>query len=653
MKFSLWRVFYFKNLIPVNYLFSQAGYHECENKQKGSDHGMTIKIQRFYATHRKLIVLVMTIGILLAEASRATTTLPLYQFLMLVVAFGGLVPVALTAISSLRVKLVSIDVLITIAVVGALLIGEYNEAAIVTWLFLLGEMLEEASLARSRSAVKTLTQAAPQTAIVLDKNDQPHKEEVDFVAIGSRVLVKTGDQVPVDGLVVDGSGMVNEASITGEAAPINKRAGAKVSAGTILTNGILTVKATAVGDDTTFGKIIELVEEAEDSQTRAQRFIDRFAKYYTPLILLVALGVGIITRDLRLAITVMVLGCPGALVIGIPASTVAGIGNGAKHGILFKGSVVMDELTRVDTIAFDKTGTLTNGQPTVSDLIILRGKRQAIIDHAVAIERNSNHPLATAIAKLTVQRKAATAETTTIKGRGTRTVIDGHQYFLGNLELLADNGMKVSGLEETISRLTHAGKSVAILARDDQQEIAVFGISDQLRSATRSTLRRLKQLGINHLVMLTGDNQQTAARVAEQLPIDEVRAAMLPQDKATYLKQLQSRQHHVVFVGDGVNDSPALAQADVAVAMGSGTDVAIDVSDLVLVKGKLDALATGVQLAQRTMNNMKQNIAIALLTVILLFIGLFAGYIEMASGMLIHELSILLVVLNSLRLIRK
>ena len=653
MKFSLWRVFYFKNLIPVNYLFSQAGYHECENKQKGSDHGMTIKIQRFYATHRKLIVLVMTIGILLAEASRATTTLPLYQFLMLVVAFGGLVPVALTAISSLRVKLVSIDVLITIAVVGALLIGEYNEAAIVTWLFLLGEMLEEASLARSRSAVKTLTQAAPQTAIVLDKNDQPHKEEVDFVAIGSRVLVKTGDQVPVDGLVVDGSGMVNEASITGEAAPINKRAGAKVSAGTILTNGILTVKATAVGDDTTFGKIIELVEEAEDSQTRAQRFIDRFAKYYTPLILLVALGVGIITRDLRLAITVMVLGCPGALVIGIPASTVAGIGNGAKHGILFKGSVVMDELTRVDTIAFDKTGTLTNGQPTVSDLIILRGKRQAIIDHAVAIERNSNHPLATAIAKLTVQRKAATAETTTIKGRGTRTVIDGHQYFLGNLELLADNGMKVSGLEETISRLTHAGKSVAILARDDQQEIAVFGISDQLRSATRSTLRRLKQLGINHLVMLTGDNQQTAARVAEQLPIDEVRAAMLPQDKATYLKQLQSRQHHVVFVGDGVNDSPALAQADVAVAMGSGTDVAIDVSDLVLVKGKLDALATGVQLAQQTMNNMKQNIAIALLTVILLFIGLFAGYIEMASGMLIHELSILLVVLNSLRLIRK
>ena len=614
---------------------------------------MTIKIQRFYATHRKLIVLVMTIGILLAEASRATTTLPLYQFLMLVVAFGGLVPVALTAISSLRVKLVSIDVLITIAVVGALLIGEYNEAAIVTWLFLLGEMLEEASLARSRSAVKTLTQAAPQTAIVLDKNDQPHKEEVDFVAIGSRVLVKTGDQVPVDGLVVDGSGMVNEASITGEAAPINKRAGAKVSAGTILTNGILTVKATAVGDDTTFGKIIELVEEAEDSQTRAQRFIDRFAKYYTPLILLVALGVGIITRDLRLAITVMVLGCPGALVIGIPASTVAGIGNGAKHGILFKGSVVMDELTRVDTIAFDKTGTLTNGQPTVSDLIILRGKRQAIIDHAVAIERNSNHPLATAIAKLTVQRKAATAETTTIKGRGTRTVIDGHQYFLGNLELLADNGMKVSGLEETISRLTHAGKSVAILARDDQQEIAVFGISDQLRSATRSTLRRLKQLGINHLVMLTGDNQQTAARVAEQLPIDEVRAAMLPQDKATYLKQLQSRQHHVVFVGDGVNDSPALAQADVAVAMGSGTDVAIDVSDLVLVKGKLDALATGVQLAQQTMNNMKQNIAIALLTVILLFIGLFAGYIEMASGMLIHELSILLVVLNSLRLIRK
>lgn len=300
---------------------------------------MIVKIQRFYATHKKTIVFAMTLGILLAEVSRVvTTSVLLYQVLMFVVAICGLIPIALTAISSLQVKQVSIDVLITIAVVGALLIGEYNEAAIVTWLFLLGEVLEEASLARSRSAVKALTQAAPQTAMVMDEHGKAHEEDVDFIDVGSRILVKTGDQVPVDGQVVAGSGMVNEASVTGEAAPVDKRVGTSVSAGTILTNGTLTIKATAVGEDTTFGKLIELVEEAEDSQTKAQRFIDRFAKYYTPFVLLVAIVVGIATRDLRLAITVMVLGCPGALVVGIPASTVAGIGNGAKHGILFKGA---------------------------------------------------------------------------------------------------------------------------------------------------------------------------------------------------------------------------------------------------------------------------------------------------------------------------
>lgn len=313
----------------------------------------------------------------------------------------------------------------------------------------------------------------------------------------------------------------------------------------------------------------------------------------------------------------------------------------------------MDKLTRVDTVAFDKTGTLTNGQPTVSEIVVLHGNRQAIIDHAVAIESNSNHPLAAAITKLPVRQKAAVTGITTIKGRGLSAMLDRHQYFLGNLELLADNDIKVPALEDVTHHLARASQSIAILARDDQQEIAVFGIRDQLRPAARPTLERLKRTGINHLVMLTGDNQQTAIQIVAQLPIDEVRAALLPQDKAAYIKQLQEHHHHTIFVGDGINDSPALAQADVAVGMGSGTDVAIDVSDLVLVKGKLGALVTSVQLAQRTMNNMKQNIAIALFTMVLLFSGLFASYIEMASGMLIHELSILLVVLNSLRLIRK
>lgn len=613
-----------------------------------------VKLQRFYAEHQPKIVLAMTLGILLAEGSRIVSSTFLgYQLLMFIVAIIGIVPVVLTAISSLQVKLVSIDVLISIAVFGALLIGEFNEAAIVTWLFLLGEVLEETSLTKTRSAVQTLIQSAPQNAIIIDEAGEQREEEIDFVDVGDRVVVKTGSHVPVDGQVVKGRGTVNEASITGEAAPVNKHVGSQVSAGTILTTGMLIVATTAVGEETTFGKIIDLVEEAQDSSTRAQRFIDRFAKYYTPAILVGAFIIGLVSRDLRLAITVMVLGCPGALVIGIPASTVAGIGNAAKHGILFKNSAVMDQLSQVDTVAFDKTGTLTSGQPTVSVLVVIKGHRQAIIDHATAIEQNSNHPLSVAITKLNRKTKPVISNFTTIKGRGVSAVIAGHQYFLGNQALLTANGIGGATLERVIHQLTATGQSIVVFARDDQAEVAVFGISDQLRPAAVDTLRKLKQLGILHLVMLTGDNWQTATTVAAKLPIDEVQAELLPQDKAAYLKQLQGRGHRVVFVGDGINDSPALAQADVAVAMGSGTDVAINVSDLVLVRGKLSALALGRQLARQTMNNMKQNIVLALLTVVLLLIGLFAGQIEMASGMLIHELSILLVILNSLRLIRK
>ena len=598
-----------------------------------------IKLQQFFMRYKKQLLLVNTILLLLAEGSKWLLHMNLpYQALMLIVGIVGVLPIALTAISSLRVKLIPIDVLVSLAVIGAFIIGEFNEAAIVTWLFMLGDVLEELTLKKTRSAVADLTKMAPQTALVVQDDGSTEKEDVDFIDPGEKILVKTGDQVPVDGKVISGSGYLNEASVNGESKLVNKKAGNEVYAGTILENGTLTVETTAVGEDTTFGKIIEMVEEAQDTKSHTEKLINRFSKYYTPAVLVIAIAVGLITKDLRLAITVMVLDCPGALVIGVPVSTVAGIGNGAKKGIMFKGSQVMDQTHRIDEIAFDKTGTLTVGHPEVSAIEVLNGSKDEIIKLAAQIERQSNHPLAQAIAKLNKQ-KPASIKVETVKGKGIIATLNNQKYYLGNQDLIVENTRTNAKLDKTINHLSQLGTSIVAFANEDQSQLAVFGIKDQLRPEANDALTRLKELGVKKLVMLSGDNQETAKRIAVKLPIDEVHGQMLPQDKAA-------------FIGDGINDSPALANANVAIAVGSGTDVAIEVSDIVLVKNDLRKIAYALGLSKKTILNMNENIVMALLTVLLLFIGLFAGYVEMASGMFIHEFSILIVILNGMRLIK-
>lgn len=611
-----------------------------------------IKVQRFFIKYKKQILLLNTILLLLAEGSKWLLHLNLpYQLLMLVVGIIGVIPIVLTAISSIKVKLISIDVLVSLAVLGAFIIGEFNEAAIVTWLFMLGDFLEEVTLKKTRSAISDLTKMAPTTALVMQDDGSTKEEDVDFIDPGTRILVKTGDQIPVDGKIVSGSGYLNEASINGESSLANKKIGNQVYAGTILEDGTLTIETIAAGEDTTFGKIIEMVEEAQDTKSHAEKLINRFSKYYTPAVLVIAIIVGLITRDLKIAITVMVLGCPGALIIGVPVSTVAGIGNGAKNGIIFKGSQVMDQTRKIDEIAFDKTGTLTVGHPEVSAIKILKGQRNEIIRLAAQIEQQSNHPLAQAIAKLDNQASDV-IKVETAKGKGLIATISGEKYYLGNQNLITENTHLNQELLHTINHLSNLGNSIVVFANADQSQLAVFGIKDQLRPEAKIALTRLKKLGVKKLVMLSGDNFKTAKQVAAELPIDEVYGEMLPADKAAFVKKEQEKGYHVAFIGDGINDSPALANADVAIAIGSGTDVAIDVSDIVLVKNDLRKVSYAIDLAKKTVLNMNENIAIALLTVLLLFIGLFAGYVEMASGMFIHEFSILVVILNGMRLIR-
>lgn len=610
-----------------------------------------VKVQRFFIKYKKQVLITITILLILAEVFKWAFKLILpYQILMAIAGVVGVIPIILTAVSSLKVKLISIDVLVSLAVIGAFIIGEFNEAAIVTWLFMLGEVLEDFTLKKTRSAVSDLVSMAPKTALVLQDDGTTEEEDVDFIDPGDQVVIKTGDQVPVDGKVVNGNGNLDEASINGESRLVNKSVGDAVYAGTMLENGNLTIETTAAGEDTTFGKIIEVVEEAEDSKLHTEKLINRFAKYYTPFVLIVAFVVGLITRNFRLAITIMVLGCPGALVIGVPVSTVAGIGNGAKNGIIFKGSQVMDEMRKVDEIAFDKTGTLTVGHPEISAVKVINGDKDEIVKLAAAIEKKSNHPLANTIAKM--DPFTIDADIETVKGKGVIATYEQEKYFVGNLQLVEENTKKNNKLAQIVDDLSNQGNSIVVFSNYDQSQLAVFGIKDQLRPQAKAALLKLKKLGIKKLVMLSGDKQQTAEKIAAELPIDEIHGEQMPSDKANFIKAEQKEGHRVAFIGDGINDGPALANANVAIAVGNGTDVAVDVSDLVLVKNDLKQIAYAFSLSKRTILNMNENIAIALLTVLILFIGLFVGYIEMASGMLVHELSILVVILNGMRLLK-
>lgn len=602
----------------------------------------------FFAKHKKESVVLMTALLIIAYIGRFTNLIWLFDVSMIAIAIIGGLPLVFRAVGALKFKIISIELLVSIAVISALAIGEYSEAGIVVWLFSVGDLLEEITLKKNRKSIQDLVDMAPKTALKIESPSDRSFEEVDIDEIekGDYLLVKTGSQIPVDGQVVAGNGHVDQASITGESKPSHKEIGSSVFAGTILSSGTLVVQAEKVGEDTTFGRLIELVEEAQDSQTKTQRFIDRFSQYYTPLVLLLSIIVGLITKDLRLAITILVLGCPGALVIGVPISTVAGIGSAAQRGMIAKGSTALDELTKIDTFVFDKTGTLTTGQPSVGKVVNVNGDQNENLKILASIEHESNHPLAKAILDYWQKDDVyPVSDSQIIDGRGIQAVVNQHSVLVGNERLLNE-----AGIETTTDQLSKTSSHV-LLAVDHELRL-VLEVSDQLRPGAKAALDNLRKIKDYRLILLSGDNQAAAENMVADLNFNEVRGDLLPVDKAAVIKQLQSDGHQVAFVGDGINDSPALSVADLGIAMGSGTEAAIDVADIILVNSSPAQLPIAVRHAQKTMRNMYENIAIALLTVLLLFIGLFTGYIYMASGMLVHELSILIVILNGMRLIR-
>jgi Cd2+/Zn2+-exporting ATPase len=567
----------------------------------------------------------------------------------------GVAPIAIQAYQALRVKVVSIDLLVTIAVIGAFFIKNFEESAIVTFLFLFGAYLEQRTLNKTRSAIRELTEMAPESALKQTADGEFEDVDVEEVDVGDILLVKTGAKIPVDGTVISGEGSINEASITGESLPVLKGEGAKVFAGTILDNGTIRIVADRVGEDTTFGRIIELVEEAQDSKSKAERFIDRFAKYYTPAVLALGLLVWLISRDLELAITILVLGCPGALVIGVPVSNVAGIGNGARHGVLLKGSEVIGDFSRLDTIVFDKTGTLTMGNPSVAEKEFYGDNIDKALEYLASVESESDHPLAKAVLEETGETTIYPVEDTeVIKGCGIIASVDGHRIAVGNAALMEREGINVDvKVKADMERFGKNGTSLVLTAVDGELKI-LMGVRDQIRPSVKENLQRLKKLGVRNLIMLSGDNQGTVDLVARELGLTEAHGNMLPEDKSAYIRRLTEEEGRITaFVGDGVNDSPSLALANIGIAMGGGTDVAIETSDVVLMNSDFGRLPHALGLARATARNMRQNILIAVGVVLFLLASVFfSEWMNMSIGMLVHEGSILVVILNGMRLLR-
>ena len=578
--------------------------------------------------------------------------------LMLLAAVVAGYSIVINAVRALASRVISIDLLVSVAAIGAIIIGNFWEAAAVTFLFVIGHGLEAATMNKTRSALTALIAVAPDVAVVL-RDGQQQQIPADQVRAGEIVLVKNGAKVPVDGKVVAGTGAIDEASITGESMPVTKAASDQVFAGTISRGGFLQVEATGVGSETTLARIIHRVEQAQDAKAKTQAFIDRFSTWYTPAVFILALLIGLVTQDVVLALTLLVIGCPGALVISIPVAIVAGIGRAARNGMLIKGGEYLETAAKISAVAVDKTGTLTEGRPQLTDVVVLdpMADRTDVLRWAAAAEAGSEHPLASPIIAAAQEHQVAPEDlpddVTPVPGKGIVASINGHRVLIGNAALLAQYGISDDdGADQTAHQLAADGKTPMIVVVNDHV-VGVIGVADQIRSDAPQMVAQLHDAGVKKVVMLTGDTLPVAQAVGRATGIDEIHASLLPEDKLEAVAQLQHEGHTVAMVGDGVNDAPALATANIGVAMGAaGSAVAVETADIALMGDNLAKLPEAVSLAKRTVKIMRQNIVIALATVVALLVGVFVGGVTMSLGMLVHEGSVLVVIFNAMRLMR-
>lgn len=557
----------------------------------------------------------------------------------------------------------------------------------VTFLFGIAEMIEAYSLDRARNAIAGLMSLTPEVAMVLGKEGDWREVQADKVEVGDMVRVRPGERIPLDGEVVTGSSSVNQAPITGESLPVQKTAGDTVFAGTVNEKGLLELRVTANTGGTTLARIIRAVQQAQSQKAPTQGFVDRFARYYTPVVVILALLLALVppllfkaafTPWIYKALVLLVIACPCALVISTPVTVVSGLAAAARLGILVKGGVYLEEGRRLRIVALDKTGTLTKGAPAVTDVVAF-GKegQERVLQLAASLDAPSEHPVASAIVsawtgastttpglqpdgQVTQSRAEAVGKSRellplsdfqSITGRGVQGSIDGVKYFVGNHRLAHENGVCSPAVEAELERLEREGKTTVVLS-DDKESLGVLAVADTLRETSIEAVRQLHDLGVK-TVMLTGDNKTTAQAIARQVGIDDARGDMLPEDKLSALVALLSTHGHVGMVGDGINDAPALARSSIGFAMGAaGTDTAIETADVALMQDDLRKLPLFIALSRKTGSILKQNISFAIAVKAVFFVLALMGYATLWMAVFADLGASLLVVANGLRILR-
>ena len=571
---------------------------------------------------------------------------------------------ALEAVEELvREREIGIELLMTVGALAAGALGEWGEAAMLVFLYSISEALEEFTESRTEGAIRALMDLAPKTVTLL-RDGQQVETPAEQVVVGDRFLVRPGEGLATDGTIVEGASALNEAAVTGESIPVEKTVGQKVFAGTLNGSGVLTVEATATHENNTLAKIVHLVTEAQEEKGRAQRFMERFASRYSPAVLVLGVFVAVIggasTGDweewLERAATVIVAAAPCALVISIPITYVAAIGNAGRRGILVKGGVVLEDLATVKVAAFDKTGTLTHGRPELTEILTAPGVGETeALALASGVERASEHPLAKAVVDGAIDRNVSPLEVTDIGalvGAGIEGVHDGRRVLVGSPKLMSERKIPLIDFDGGVRRLEESGATAVVLVVDDTPW-AVFGLADTVREQAASTVAALKAAGIDRTVMITGDNRRTAETIARHVRVDEVLAEQRPEDKANAIRGLQERYGGVVMAGDGINDAPALAAATVGVAMGSaGSDAALETADVALMADDLSKLADALQIARRTRTVVRQNLALSFAVLAVLVPGALFGVLNLPAAVAGHELSELFVIVSGLRMAR-
>lgn len=557
--------------------------------------------------------------------------------------------------------------LMTIAVIGAAIIGEWEEAAVVVFLFAVSEALEAYSMDKARQSIRQLMDIAPPTATIKRAHGE-HFHEMELpteeIEIGDILIVKPGQKIAMDGIVVNGLSAVNQAAITGESIPVGKTVDDEVFAGTLNEEGALEVRVTKRVEDTTIAKIIHLVEEAQAEKAPSQQFVDRFAKYYTPAIMIIALLVAVIPplfigdwqHWIYQGLAVLVVGCPCALVVSTPVAIVTAIGNAARQGVLIKGGIHLEQLGHIEAIAFDKTGTLTKGQPAVTDIFTSHEMSEDyVLQLVAAVEKQSQHPLAKAILQSLHEKNLTELIPTdfqSVTGKGAYATVDGQIIYVGSLKWIATLVTVDEMIKEQVKKLQQQGKTVVAAVSNDQF-IGMLGIADQLRQESKDVLNKLNDLKVKHKVMLTGDAEPTAQAIATSLNMTDVRASLLPAEKLMAIKDLRAQFGAVAMVGDGVNDAPALASANVGIAMGgAGTDAALETADIALMGDDLTKLPYTIGLSRKTLRIIKENIIFALALKLVALLLVIPGWLTLWIAIFADMGATLLVVFNSLRLIK-